>query len=190
MLKILILAMTSFIGTNIDDLIIDIFFFLSAESKRDIGNIVIGKYIGIGALVVISIIGALGLGFLPMQYIGYLGLLPIVLGIKEIINNRHEDDDTEDIDNPKSTSMMLNVALVTIANGADNVGVYIPLFTGFSGEQYVVFLTIFMLMIFLWCALGYIASKVPLWEKIMLKYKKIIVPMVYILLGIYILVSN
>ena len=64
MLEILILSITSFIGTNIDDFIIDIFFFSSAESKKDIFHIIPGKYLGIGILVWISLMGSMGLEFL------------------------------------------------------------------------------------------------------------------------------
>ena len=81
MLEILILSITSFIGTNIDDFIIDIFFFSSAESKKDIFHIFLGKYLGIGILVLISLMGSMGLEFLPVQYIGVLGLIPIWLVI-------------------------------------------------------------------------------------------------------------
>lgn len=191
MLEIILLAITSFIGTNIDDLIIDIFFFLASESKKDICNTVLGKYLGIGFLVIISMMGALGLEFLPTQYIGCLGLIPIGLGIKNIINSiQNTDEEIEDVNNKKSLNMMWNVALITIVNGADNIGVYIPLFAGFSGNQYIIFLIVFIIMIALWCVLGYVASKVPLWQKVMIKYKKVIVPGVYILLGIYILLSN
>ena len=188
MLEIFILSITSFISTNIDDIIIDAFFFSTAV-KYDIRNIVIGKYLGIGTLIVLSFIISIGLGFLPVQYIGYLGLIPIGLGIKEIIGNICEKNRDEQVAGlSKSTNILWNVYLVTIANGADNIGVYIPLFTGFSAVQYVIFLVIYALMVALWCFLGYKASKICFLNNKITMYKKIIVPVVYILLGIYIMI--
>lgn len=188
MLEILMLSITSFIGTNIDDFIIDIFFFSAAENKKDIVRIVLGKYLGISILLIISLMGALGLEFLPVQHIGILGLVPIGLGIKEIFSGMQEnEEDDQDIQGQRNKNLLWSVGLITIANGADNIGVYVPLFTGFSGKQYIILFIVFMLMIGLWCVLGYVASKVPLLEKTILKYKKVIVPGVYILLGMYIL---
>ena len=155
-LEIIILSITSFIGTNIDDMIINIFFFSSAKGIKDMLYITLGKYLGIGLLVLLSVVSSFGLSFLPIEYVGYLGLIPISLGIKEIISNHREHNgDNHEAESKESSNVLWNVALVTIANGADNIGVYIPLFTFFSLQQYVVFCGIFILMTALWCLLGY-----------------------------------
>ena len=188
MLETLILSMTSFVGTNIDDMLINTFFFSFAKEKREIRNIVLGKYLGTGILILISIIGSLGLKMIPLDYVKYLGFVPICLGVKDLI--RGGSDDSEDdpcmIDSKRS-QLLWNVAIVTIANGADNIGVYVPLFTKFSTGQYMVFMVVFVFMTAIWCMIGYRASKVPFYENMISKYKRFIVPLVYICLGIYIL---
>lgn len=185
MAEIIILSIASFISTNIDDLIISTFFFSSAMTKREIYSTVAGKYIGTGLLVLFSAVVSLGIGFLPLKLIGFLGLVPIALGIKEIL--KHHGNETY---HSKSSSILCNVILVTVANGADNLGVYIPLLSGFSGADYAVFLAVFILMTALWCVLGYKISTLPFLKNIINKYRKIFVPIVYILLGIYILIKN
>lgn len=191
MLEIFILSITSFLGTNIDDMIINTFFFSSAKSKKEIRSIILGKYIGIGLLVLVSVLVSLGLGFLPMKYIGYLGLIPIALGIKEIISNYKKDDDEDSkTENIKGSDLIWNVALVTIANGADNIGVYIPLFAGFSFIEYAIFCGVFLLLIALWCVLGQQIAKLPSLKNMIDRYKKVIVPSIYILLGLYILLKS
>ena len=113
MLKIIILAITSFIGSNIDDLIIDIFFFMSVKGKKDICNIVLGKYLGIGALVIISIGGSIGLGVLPTEYMGYLGVIPMILGIKELIGNmQNTNKDEEAVMAQTNSNMLWNIAFI------------------------------------------------------------------------------
>lgn len=188
MIETLILSITSFIGTNIDDMFIDVLFFSQAKSRDDIRSIFIGKYLGIGALVLVSIFGAFGLQFLPQNYIRYLGIIPIGLGIKEIINNlKHNEEETSN-QKRKVTGMLFNVILVTIVNGADNIGVYIPLFAGFQAWQIVVMVCVFVILIAVWCWLGKIMAELPVLRKFMVKYKELIVPVVFIGLGIYILV--
>ena len=79
------------------------------------------------------------------------------------------------------------MALITIANGADNIGVYIPLFAGFSLWQMGTALSVFSLMTGLWCLLSIRLSDLPVLQKLLRKYKPVLIPAVYILLGLYIL---
>lgn len=57
-METLILSITSFIGTNIDDMFINTLFFSEAETKADGKRIICGKYLGIGTLIILSILGA------------------------------------------------------------------------------------------------------------------------------------
>ena len=189
MFETLILSIASFVGTNIDDMFLNTLFFSDTKTKEEKKSIVYGKYIGIGILIVLSILGALGLQFLPQQYIGYLWFLPICLGIKEIIVNINSRDNGND---PIITSAnkMMNTALITIANGADNIGVYIPLFTGFMTWQIILTVCIFLVLIAVWCFLGIVLAELPVLKMFLTKYKFVIVPLVYIVLGIYIILKN
>lgn len=191
MIETLILSITSFIGTNIDDMFINTLFFSEAETKADSKSIVFGKYLGIGFLIILSILGAFGLQFLPQHYIGYLGLVPICLGIKEIIVNiKSKGDDEADDNVRKSTNKVINTAIITMANGADNIGVYIPLFAGFTVWQITLTVCIFLFLIAVWCFIGKTLADLPVLKNFLTKYKGVIVPVVYIALGVYILMKN
>ena len=117
MIETLILSITSFIGTNADDIFLNTLFFAEAKTKTDDRNIVIGKYLGIGTLISLSILGAFGLQCLPRQYIGWLGLIPIGLGIKELLS-AFRSKKTEQADETKKrvSHTALNTALITMAN--------------------------------------------------------------------------
>lgn len=193
MVETIILSITSFIGTNIDDIFIDTLFFTEAKTKADNRNIVIGKYVGIGTLILLSVLGAFGLQFLPQQYIGYLGLIPIGLGVKEIIvalKSKKANNEEVDEKSQKSANKIMNVMLITMANGADNIGVYISLFAGFKNWQIFLAIGIFMILIAVWCLLGKVLSNLHVVKNVIEKYKIIIVPIVYIVLGVYILLKN
>lgn len=194
MIETFILSITSFVGTNIDDIFINTLFFTEAKTKADNRNIVIGKYLGIGALILLSVLGAFGLQFLPQQYIGYLSLVPIGLGIKEIIvafQSRKADKAGEAKETAqKSANKVLNTALITMANGADNIGVYIPLFVGFAVWQTLLAIGVFLILIAVWCLLGKFLANLPIVKNIIEKHKIVIVPIVYIALGVYILLKN
>lgn len=108
-IKTIILTVISFVATNIDDLVIDTFFFTEIKNKKDIKIVVLGKYLGLGFLVLVSIIASFGLNFIPFAYIRYLGFIPLYLGIKEII---HYKDD-EEVKVKQSSNLMSNVILIT-----------------------------------------------------------------------------
>jgi cadmium resistance protein CadD (predicted permease) len=72
-----------FAVTNIDDLVILALFFGAAAGRRGAqARVVAGQYLGFAAILIVSIVGAFGLGLLPHAVIPYLGLLPLALGIR------------------------------------------------------------------------------------------------------------
>lgn len=191
MIETIISTIASFVGTNIDDIFINTLFFAEADTREKERSVILGIYFGIGALVVVSMLGAAGLQFLPQRYIGYLGLIPIGLGIREWLAwQKQKGADEEEEPDRRAVGLVINVMLVTMANGADNVGVYLPLFAGFAGWQMAVTAAVFAVMIGLWCVLGKKLSDLPFLRGILMKYKQVIVPVVYIALGAYILLKN
>ncbi len=81
-------AVGVFVGTNVDDIIVLTVLFLSA---RAIGRprpwqIWVGQYAGIGVLVAVSAAAAVGLSVVPDGWIGLLGLVPLVLGVKGLVS--------------------------------------------------------------------------------------------------------
>ena len=128
MLKNLITAALAFISTNIDDIFILMLFFGSKKYKR--WTIISGQYLGIASLVVISLILSYIGNFLDQRYIGLLGLFPIFLAIKQTVALTKESDARDDEQDLTVTATgVFAIAGVTIANGGDNVGVYVPLFS-------------------------------------------------------------
>ena len=86
--------------------------------------------------------------------------------------------------------MTKSVALITIANGADNIGVYTPLFASFSAGQMMILCAMFAFMIALWCILAKRIADLPLLNKVLVRYKHVLVPIVLVMLGVYILVQK
>ena len=127
MLTSIFTSMIAYIGTNMDDVFV-IMILLAQSVKGTKGQIVAGHFLGIGILTVISMLGAFGLQNLPLQYVGILGLVPIGFGIKSWMDHKKErvGDDAPDAQSVR----LLSMAMITLGNGADNVGVYISLFTG------------------------------------------------------------
>ena len=81
-------ALVSYLATNADDLVVLMNFFTEAtlcNSSVKVHHIFIGQYIGFILLLCVSLIGY-GLSYaVPIQMLGFLGFLPICLGIKGFV---------------------------------------------------------------------------------------------------------
>ncbi len=184
--KTFLLACTAFAGTNIDDLFINMFFFSTADTSSKKTQLTLGKYLGMGFLTAASMLGAFGLQQFDTKYLSLMGLIPIALGIREIISAFKSTDDDETVSQQKG-AMWLATALMTVANGADNIGVYLPLFSSFNAPQMLISAIVFAVLTGLSCLLADRLVNLPVIQKVLKKHQSKIVPAVYLLLGLYIL---
>ena len=193
MMTLTIMAIISFVSTNIDDIFVVMLFFAQVNGKLKNHHVIIGQYLGIGILVGLSVLGAFGLQSVPQKYIGLLGLIPIALGIKAWVDfkrNKADSDQEESVGSKSFRFGIISVALVTLSNGADNVGVYIPLFSAYSLDQLLWVFCIYAIMTALWCFLGYRIANFPKIKAVIQKYKNYIITIVFIGLGIFILLES
>lgn len=184
MITTFITAIGSFISTNIDDIFILMIFFTWVNKYFKVRHIIVGQFLGIGLLIVVSVVAAQGMLFLPGKYISLLGIVPIYLGIKEWINSKKEEED-EKIESRNLG--IIGVSAITIANGADNLGIYIPLFSSMNKASLLITIIIFLVLTGVWCLLGLKLSEKSFIEGKLKRYKNIIVPIVFICIGVFIL---
>ncbi len=176
-------AAAAFVATNIDDLFVLMLLFGQAEGRSARRKICLGQLLGIAFLTAVSVVCALGLGRVPKAWLRLLGLVPLILGIRAWKKRSGEEEQAP------SAVGLLSTALLTVANGGDNLGVYIPLFAGFDGGQLTLCAGVFVLMTLLWCLLGARLAALPRVAGVIGRYKGILVPVVLILLGLHILLS-
>lgn len=183
-------AVLSFVSTNIDDIFVLMILYSQAQNSKGIVRVIAGQYLGIGALAILSIVGALGTQIFPPQYIGLLGFLPLFLGIRSWIGYWRGQERQEQKPEKKTQISFWGVSLLTMANGADNIGVYIPVFSGYTLTEFIITLTVFAGMIALWCYLGLSLANYPYIKEKITRYQHILVPAVLIVLGLSILAKN
>ncbi|MBC6432711.1 transporter [Nostoc sp. HG1] len=192
----------AFIATNIDDIIILLIFFSQVDVNFRRRHILLGQYLGFAAIIIASLPGFFGGLVVQREWIGLLGLLPIAIGLQQLIY-RNEETITVQISSDFRQSTPTNpvlsfilsvlhpqtykVAAVTIANGGDNISIYIPLFAGHDLTSLGVILSIFFIMVGVWCAIAYFLSRQPTIADILSRYGKAVVPFVLIGLGLFIM---
>ncbi|MBD1815205.1 cadmium resistance transporter [Microcoleus vaginatus DQ-U2] len=200
----IIAGITSFAATNIDDMVLSMLFFAQVNDTFRPRHIFVGKYLGFAALIAASLPGFFGGLIVPKAWIGLLGLLPIAIGISHLINKENDEDEVQAVSgefNRKSNSPVsklanlfnpqtLNVAAVTVANGGDNIGIYLPLFASSDLPSLVVILAVFSVMVGVWSYAAYRLTRQRAIAHILTRYTKAVVPFVLIGLGIFILIES
>ncbi len=182
MIVSMISSIAAYISTNIDDIFVLMILLAQAKgaAKR---KLIAGHFLGVTLLTAISMGGALGLQNLPLKYVGLLGLVPIALGIKAWF-------DRDDAETTAGAVGIWSMATITLGNGADNIGVYIPLFTGFSAMERMITVVTFAGMTALWVWLANSLAAFPKVKAVIQRYKCILIPIVFVLLGVFIILDS
>lgn len=194
MLQNILSALAVYISTSIDYLFILLIIFSQNHTKKGLRQIFFGQYLGTGILVAISLFAAYVLNFIPQDWIiGLLGLIPIYLGIRVAFVGEEEEEEGEVVEKLGSRGtnrLFWTVSLITIASGGDNLGIYIPFFTSLSFSEIVTSLIVFAISVAVICYISYKFAKISFVSETLEKYERIIVPIVFIGLGIFIMIEN
>ena len=180
-------------GTAVDLLIILMLFFAKRKSRKDIINIYLGQFLGSVSLILLSLLFAFVLNYIPSKEIlGLLGLIPIFLGLKVLFLG---DSDGEAIAKDglrkDDKNLIFLVAMITFAScGADNIGVFVPYFITLNLANLIVALLTFLVMIYLLVFSAQKLAQVPSVGETLEKYSRWFIASVYLGLGIYILIEN
>jgi cadmium resistance transport/sequestration family protein len=191
---VLATATTAFISTNLDDILLLVMWFAQVNTTFRRRHIVAGQYLGFVATIAISLLGFAGALALPRSLVGLLGLLPIALGVRGLLRRSQPDDDdkpTLSDRNPLLASLLspqtYGVAAVTLANGADNVSIYVPLFASQRPAELTLIIVVFLLLMGVWCYIGYRLVRHPTMARLLAHYGGRLLPYVLIGLGVYIM---
>lgn len=184
------IAVILFASTNIDDVFVLLGFF--SDTKFKLRQVIIGQYLGITVLYGVSVVGSLVALVLSPAYVGLLGLLPILLGAKKLWELPKSAEPTEEeIEDHAAASLgrgnILAVMAVTVANGADNISIYTPLFAIKSGFDIALIGVVFTIMTMMWVLVAYWLTNHRSIGAPIRKYGYKVVPFVLIALGFLIL---
>ncbi len=193
MIQNVVTSIILYSGTAVDLLIILMLFFAKRKSRKDIINIYLGQFLGSVSLILLSLLFAFVLNYIPSKEIlGLLGLIPIFLGLKVLLLG---DSDGEAIAKDglrkDNKNLIFLVAMITFAScGADNIGVFVPYFITLNLANLIVALLTFLVMIYLLVFSAQKLAQVSSVGEILEKYSRWFIAVVYLGLGIYILIEN
>lgn len=200
LITLFITSVTSFLATNIDDLMVLMLFFSRLNANFRPRHLILGQYLGFSLILLASSLGLLFGLLVSKEWIGLLGFIPLSIGIKQLWSRENENylqevrGDLTSSQNrsffPRLPSQTYHIAAITVANGGDNIGIYTSLFANNTPMHVLIIVIIFYIMLGIWCALAYFLISHPQGAKIVALYGNKISPFIYIILGIYILLES
>ena len=193
----LVQALVLFVATNIDHLALLALWFVHGQNRPGTtARICAGQYVGFGVIMAVTVVlSAISGLVIPQEYLRFLGLIPLALGIKAAIGEIRErlsaeEDDDEDEGEAQLKGKKVSVgavALVTMANGGDEVAAYLPVFALSTWWQIALFCAVFLALAGVLLALArFITGRMGLAE-VLERFEAIMFPSVLILLGVLIL---
>lgn len=181
-------ATLAFAVTNVDDFFLLLTFFADGRSRTR--QIVAGQFLGFAVIVILSLLAAWGVNLLPHRWVNLLGVVPLLLGVKQLFDLRKPKDPSSSqrtLDTTlESRRKIMAVAGVTLANSADNISAYVPMFAWKEENDALIAITFFGL-VGVWC---FAAHRLALFGKPVIQGKPALMfvqPTVLIVLGIWML---
>ncbi|OUL26037.1 transporter [Nostoc sp. RF31YmG] len=202
-----IIGISAAIATTFDDNIYLTAFFGKVNHVFRPKHVICGEFIGFTILVIASLPGFFGGLVLPEAWIGLLGILPIAIGISNLMSRENESEIIQDVSLDFKHSVKskrqrnslwatirdpqtYRVSAVTIANGGNNIGIYVPLFASTNLPSLGVILCVCYLTVGLWCFISYNMTRNPLMAPVLARFGRKIFPFVLIWLGLSIMMKS
>ncbi|GAB7231161.1 CadD family cadmium resistance transporter [Facklamia hominis] len=194
MFELILSSLMVFVSTSMDYLSILLIVFAAVHGSKARRQIYWGQYLGTAILVAISLLVAYWLKQLPSdEMIGLLGLIPLALGIRLALVGEEEAEEADILSRltgRKHSTQWLNMALITLASGGDNLGIYIPYFASLTWSELALVMLVFAIATGALCYVAYRLTRFAGIGEQIETYEAWLVPLVFILLGIYILWEN
>jgi len=200
MVSVIISSLAAYISTEIDDFLSLLILMGAASSRKEKIAICLGKFAGLFIIAGASLLMADYISKIPSHFVGFLGLIPIGIAVKKIISSikssskNLEEDDAKEIEekkesmlNARSIMIFLTCVIITLASGFDNLAVYIPYFTTLEGWNILICVLVFIVLQAASCFASMAIVNIDPVKKLIAKCQNFLMPILFILLGLYIL---
>ncbi len=192
MIETILTAVAAFVATGLDELVVLTVLFVYASDIKLKRQVYLGQEIGMLILLGISTLAVMGIMLIPREWVGLLGFLPMIQGIRIFFFDKDEDDEEEEIQEKlsKHKNLLFSVAIIAVAGGAEELAIYIPYFSTLSKGYLIIVWITFLVLVPFWCSFCLKISSITYIKSIIERFERIIIPITFIGLGMFVLLEN
>ncbi|MCR5763048.1 MAG: cadmium resistance transporter [Treponema sp.] len=186
-------SVIAFLTTEIDNLAVMVVLFCASDTWKKKVAVGLGRYIGLSLLIMLALFFAEELSNKHIEEkLSLLGFVPILLGIRIGLRSRSEPKESQYVCVPVCCALVSFVLsfIVTVANGGDNIKLYTSFFDSLNLNDFYIFCIVFFIMQTLWCVASLAIAEVKSIREYIKKTQCILVPFLFIVVGIYILLAG
>jgi cadmium resistance transport/sequestration family protein len=190
MIRTLLTAAITSLATSLDEIPVLFLIYRKAGSRGRAGAVTLAYTTGTILLLAAGILGSLGLNLIPVKWlIGIIGLVPIWMGFRILILGEEEEEQNSASDLNQYGKLWIRVLAITIGLGADDLGVYIPLFTTLSATELLLMLPVFLAVTALLCLISYRLTGIDKLSALIERFERFMEGIVFIGIGILVLIE-
>ncbi len=174
-----------FVITNVDAFLVLTLLFAASRGTGvpRPAQIVAGQYLGFIAWVVVSVVAAAGLRLVADAWVGLLGVVPLALGLHGLLRaHRHPTY--------VCATGTWSVAVLTIANGVDNVTVYVLHFIDLSPGAEALTIALFCVLLAVWCGAAALIGSRKTVSTLVGSAGRWLIPTVFIAIGTWVVIKS
>jgi cadmium resistance protein CadD (predicted permease) len=187
-LTIVGITLAAFVSTNLDNLFI-LVGFLAASKGRTL-RVHAGFTLAIIAILLFGVGAANAADFAPARYAGWLGVVPIAMGLHILIRLLRGGNEAMPETSIDSATSVLTVAFVTLANAGDSFAVFLPLFADTEDSFIALIFATGLAATLVWCALAAWLLKHPTLGRALRRVGPRLLPFLMIGVGVYVLINT
>ncbi|CAH0415877.1 cadmium resistance transporter [Periweissella fabaria] len=191
MVQLIGLTIGIFITTNLDDLVMLLLLNEEVINRRlKLRELMYGQILGILIIGLISWLISLGVSHFVPGLTRWLGIFPLLIGLRMLINNIRSTTNEQTLRGQTSGwRNILAITALTLAGSADNLAVYIPVFQRETSQAVAAIVLMFIPLTVGWILLSVLIARIPPIKWALARYTDKLVPVIFMLLGGWILLD-
>jgi len=185
-LTVFALAAGSYVATNVDNLALIVSWMLAGSMSGS--RLFAGYAIGSVVILLASVVLGLSSAIIPVQWVGYLGAVPILLGLYTLgglLRSGNGQNRTM-----PGNAAIAGIATTLVANSVDTMVVFAPLLADSRSEIDYVIVGGFIVVAALWFRVASLLSHHAARLEVITRLAGWLAPFIMISVGIYILVDT
>jgi cadmium resistance protein CadD (predicted permease) len=187
-LTIIAVTAGAFIGTNLDNLVLLVALY--SRFQKQSSMVTAGYFAGMTIIAVTCFVIGEANKFIPLEYLGLLGVIPIlmgVVGLLQLFKAKQDGGVASFVTASSPKAVFITVLMTQLSNSADSI-ITFSVFVVDSSKQgeYLIAPTFFaMVALFAW--LAYFSLNHRKFSRFLGNYGHYLTPFILILVGLYIL---
>ena len=182
------IALAAFVSTNLDNLFLLVGFL--GRSRGRALRVHLGFILAIVAILVVGVAAAGVADFAPARYIGWLGVVPLGMGVHALIQLLRGRGETLPETSARRATGIVAVAVVTLANAGDSFAVFVPLFSDTEDPFVALIFATGLASALFWCALATWLVGHEVLGHSLRRFGPRLLPFLMIGVGIYVLINT